>query len=62
MHRLTGASPGFGKSLLSASDILILTSILRSLFNPQAPLPQALELEPKSTRIEDETRDPLQKK
>ena len=56
INRLTGASLGFGKTLLSASYNLFLTSILTSVFNPQAPLLQALEPEP--TRIEDETRDP----
>ena len=29
------------------------------MFNPQAALLQALEPEPRPTRIEDETRDPL---
>ena len=52
---LTGASLGFGKTLLSASYNLFLTSILKSLFNPQAPLLQALEPEPMPTRIEDAT-------
>ena len=56
--RLTGASLGFGKTLLSASNNLFLTSILTSVFNPQAPLLQALKLEPLPTRIEDEARDP----
>ena len=55
---LTGASLGFGKTLLSASYNLFLTSILTSGFNPQAPLLPALEPEPTPTRIEDETRDP----
>ena len=58
INRLTGASLGFGKTLLSASYNLFLTSILTSVFNPQAPLLQALETEPVSTRIEDETRNP----
>ena len=57
-NRLTGASLGFGKTLLSAPYNLFLTSILTSMFNPQAPLLQALEPEPTATRIEDETRDP----
>ena len=57
-NRLTGASLGFGKTLLSASYKLLLTSFLTSVFNPQAPLLQALELEPMPTRIEDEARDP----
>ena len=57
--RLTGASLGFGKTLLNASYSLFLTSFLTSMFNPQAPLLQALEPEPRPTRIEDETRDPV---
>ena len=59
INRLTGASLGFGKMLLSASYQIFLTSILTSFFNPQAPLLQALEPEPKPTRLEDETRDPV---
>ena len=59
INRLTGASLGFGKTLLSASYNLFLTSILTSVFNPQAPLLQALEPEPSPTRIDDETRDPV---
>ena len=58
INRLTGASLGFGKILLSASYNLFLTSILTSVFNPQAHLLQALELESMPTRMEDETRDP----
>ena len=58
INRLTGASLGFGKTLLSASYNLFLTSILTSVFNPQAPLLQALEPERMPTRREDETRDP----
>ena len=58
INRLTGASLGFGKTLLSVSYNLLLTSILTSVFNPQAPLLQALEPEPMPTRIEDESRDP----
>ena len=57
INRLTGASLGFGRSLLSASYNLFLTSILTSVFDPQAPLLQALEPEPMPTRIEDEARD-----
>ena len=58
INRLTGASLGFGKTLLSASCNLFLTTTLTSIFNPQAPLLQALEPEPTPARIEDETRDP----
>ena len=57
VNRLTGASLGFGKTLLSASYNLFLTSFLTSVFNPQAPLLQALEPDPTSTRRESETRD-----
>ena len=59
INRLIGASLGFGKKLLSASYNLFLTFILTSVFNPQAPLLQALEPESRPTRIEDETRDPV---
>ena len=62
INRFPGASLGFGKTLLSASYNLFLTSILTSVFNPQAPLLQALEPEPTPTRIENETRDPADKK
>ena len=59
INRLTVTSLGFGKTLLSASFSLFLTSILTSMFNPQAPLLQALEPEPRPTRVEDETTDPV---
>ena len=59
IHRLTGASLEFGKTLLSASHNLFLTSILTSVFNYQAPLLQVLEPEPTFTRIEDEIKDPV---
>ena len=60
IHCLTGASLAFGKTLLSASShSFILTSILTSVFNRQAPLLQTLEPQPTYTRIEDETRDPV---
>ena len=36
IHRVTDASLGFGKTLLSASYGLFLTSILTSVFNPQS--------------------------
>ena len=63
INHFTAASLGFGKILLlSASFILFLTSILMSVFSPQAPLLQALEPEPMPTRIEDETSDPIDEK
>ena len=58
INQFTGASFGFGKTLLSASYNSFLTSLLTSVFNPQAPLLQALELKTTPTGIEDETRDP----
>ena len=58
-HCLNGASLGFGKTLLTASYNLFVTSILTSVFNPQAHLLQALELEPAPTRKEDKTKDPV---
>ena len=58
INRIKSASLGFGKTLLSLSYNLFLTSILTSVFNPQAPLLQALEPEPIFTRIEDESRSP----
>ena len=54
IQSLTGALLGSGKTLLSASYNLFSTSYLTSVFNPQAPLLQALE----PTRLEDEIGDP----
>ena len=56
---LTGASLGFGETLLSASYNLILTSILTSLFNPRTPLLQVLEPEPTPPKLEDKVRDQI---
>ena len=56
INRLTGASPGFGRTLLSASYKLFLTSILTSMFNPHAPLLQALGPETSPKRIEHDSR------
>ena len=58
INRLTSASLGFGKTLLSSSYNLFLTSILTSVYNPQAPHLQTLEPEPTPTRIENEARVP----
>ena len=62
IRRLTGASHGFGKTLMSASCNFFITSILASVFNPQVPLLQALEPEPTATRLEEVTRDPIDEK
>ena len=59
INRLIGASLGFGKAHLSASHKIFITSALTSVFNPQAPLLQALETEPTLARIKNETRDPV---
>ena len=59
INRLAGASLGVGKTLQSASYILISTSIPTSIINPQAPLLQELEPKLTPTRLEDETRDPI---
>ena len=59
-HGLTGASLGFGKTLLSAFYNLFLISNLTSVFNPQAPLLQALEPQPTSARLEDYTGDSVE--
>ena len=58
INRITGASLGFGTTLMSASYNLFLTSILSSVLSPQAPLLQTLEPEPMPTRKEDEVRYP----
>ena len=57
-QRFTGASLGFGKTLLSASYNLFLTFILTSVINPRTPVLRALEPEPTPAKLEDETRDP----
>ena len=62
INRLIGASLGFGKTFLSASYNLFLTRYLTTMYNPQAPLLQALEPEPRPTRIEDEARNPVDEK
>ena len=36
INRMTGASLGFGESLLSASYNIFLTSVMTSMYNPQA--------------------------
>ena len=36
IHKMTGASLGFGKTLLSASYNFFLTSVMTSVYNPQA--------------------------
>ena len=57
INRLSGASLGFGKTLLSASCDLFLTSILTSVFSPQAPFCKRWNLIQRPEE-KDEIRDP----
>ena len=41
--KMTGASLGFGKTLLSASYIIFLMSVLTSMYDPRAPTLAAVE-------------------
>ena len=43
ISKLTGSILGFGKTLLTASYNIFLTSILTSMYNPCAPAPTAVE-------------------
>ena len=43
MDKLTGSTFGFGKSLLSASYNIFLTSVLTSMYSPRAPALTAVE-------------------
>ena len=57
ISRMTGASLGFGKTLLSASYNIFLTSVLTSLFDPRAPAFAAVEEERKTLYGEEELTD-----
>ena len=48
ISRMTGASLGFGKTLLSASYKIFLTSVLTSMYGPRAPTLAAVEEERKT--------------
>ena len=43
IDKLTGSTPGFGKTLLSASYNIFLTSVLTSMYSPRAPALTAVE-------------------
>ena len=43
LDKLTGSTLGFGKTLLSASYNIFLTSVLTSMYNPRAPTLTAVE-------------------
>ena len=43
INKLTGSTLGFGKTLLSASYSIFLTSVLTSLYSPRAPALASVE-------------------
>ena len=43
INKLTGSTLGFGKTLLSASYNIFLTSVLTSMYSPRAPALTAVE-------------------
>ena len=55
--KLTGASLGLGKTLLSASYNIFLMSVLTSMYDPRAPTPGAVEEERKTLCNEEELHD-----
>ena len=55
--KLTGASLGFGKTLLSASYNIFLTSVLTSMYDPRAPTLAAVEEERKTLCHEEKLHD-----
>ena len=57
ISRMTGASLGFGKTLLSASYNIFLTSVLTSMYDPRAPTLAAVEEERKILHNEEELHD-----
>ena len=57
ISRMTGASLGFGKTLLSASYKIFLTSVLTSMYDPRAPTLAAVEEEHKTFSNEEEVQD-----
>ena len=55
--KMTGASLGFGKALLSASYNLFLMSVLRSMYDPRAPTLAAVEEERRTLCNGEESHD-----
>ena len=55
--KMTGASLGFVKNLLSASYNIFLTSLLISMYDPRAPTLAAVEEETKTLCNEEELHD-----
>ena len=54
ISRMTGASLGFGKTLLSASYNIFLTSVLTSMYDPRAPPLAMVDEERRTLCQEDE--------
>ena len=57
ISKMTGASPGFGKTLLSASYNIFLMSVLTSMYDPRGPTLTAVEEERKTLYSEEELTD-----
>ena len=55
--KMTDASLGFGKTLLSASYNIFLMSVLTSMYDPRAPTLAAVEEERKTLCNEEELHD-----
>ena len=55
--KMTGASLGFGKTLLSASNNIFLMPVLSSRYDPRAPTLAAVEEERKTLCNEEELHD-----
>ena len=55
--KMTGASLGFGKTLLSATYNIFLMSVLTSIYDPHAPTLAAVEEERKTLGNEEELHD-----
>ena len=55
--KMTGASLGFAKTLLSASHDLFLMSVLTSVYDPRAPTPAAVKEERKTLCNEEKLND-----
>ena len=57
ISKMTGATLGFGKTLLSASYNILFTSVLTSMYDPRAPPLVAVEQERKTFCHEEELHD-----
>ena len=57
ISKLTGASLGFGKTLLSDSNNILLMSVLTSMCDPRAPTFAAVEDERKTLYSDEELTD-----